>query len=660
MMNTDGYFASGSVEQLTNQCESWLAAWGVRSTGASLFGASFQQYWRNTFAYYSPIWNSMDWGTSLGFGGEQGELIKMAVPTAKTLATQFATLITRPRIHYEAVTDAMSTRPLQDARLAKTLMNNDAEEFDFDQLGYEMALCAYVKADAFVSATYRRDMGDVTGAVDSQLTYTGRNFIEIHDKHDVVYDWTVRNEQSRDWVLVRRAVNRYVLAEMHPQFRDQILGVPSCNMERQSMPNWFGWQTFDCDDNIYLREFYHRPNAVLPEGRMTYFLSDGTVLSDDVNEYEALPVYPLRFDTFNQTSLGYAPFTDLLPSQEIMDNLISSIATNQAAFGVQAVMVPKRSAITVNQLRGMNFIEYELDEAGRPLKPEPLQLTSTPGELFTFVENLKRYQSDLSFINDNLRGNASANVTSGAMAATLSANAMEMMSTSQKQIKKMFEWLGNRTLYNYKRFATEQQVISIVGEGNISYAMDFVGSRDLKHVKQIRARLDNPLLSTTSGRLNLVEMLAPMLQSGNMKMAAKVAQIVNGAPIDVIFDEEFSQEQAVDSEVEAFLQGQPIMPAITDYAPAYAAKYGKLLNNPRVRANSELLSQVLDIILARIQNWNQLPPEIKSFLFGMEMPPPPEGGAAPAGIATQAPAEEAPGGPSAPAEPIPIQDAIGV
>lgn len=660
MMRTDGYFAAGPVEQLMAQCENWLSAWGVRSTGASLFGASFQQYWRNTFAYYSPIWNSMDWGTSLGYGGEQGELIKMAVPTAKTLANQFATLITRPRIHYEAVTDSMSTRPLQDARLAKTLMNNDAEEFDFDQLGFDMALCAYVKADAFVSATYRRDMGDVTGAVDNQLTYTGRNFIEVHDKHDVVYDWTVVKEQSRDWILLRRAVNRYVLAEQYPQFRDQILAVPSCNMERQSMPNWFGWQTFENDDMIYLREFYHRFNGVLPEGRMTYFLSDGTCLEDDVNQYETLPVYPLRFDTFNQTSLGYAPFSDLLPSQEIMDNLISSIATNQAAFGVQAVMVPKRSAITVNQLRGMNFIEYELDEAGRPLKPEPLQLTNTPGELFTFVENLKRYQSDLSFINDNLRGNASANITSGAMAATLSANALEMMSTAQKQIKKMFEWLGNRTLFNYKRFATEQQVINIVGEGNISYAMDFVGSRDLAHVKSIKARLDNPLLSTTSGRLNLVEMLSPMLQSGNMKMAAKVAQIVNGAPIDVIFDGEFSQEQAVDSEVEAFLQGQPILPAITDFAPAYAAKYGKLLNNPRVRANSELLSQVLDIIVARIQNWNQLPPEIKSFLFGTAMPPPPEGAPAAGGNATQAPAEQPPEGPSAPAEPIPVQDTIGV
>lgn len=667
--NGDGYFAAGEAEQLVSQVESWISSWGVRSAGASIFGASFQAYWRNTFAYYAPIWNSMDWSSSLGYGGEQGELIKMAVPTAKTLATQFATLITRPRIHYEAVTDSMSTKPLQDSRLAKTLMNNDAEEFDFDQLGYEMALGAYVKADIFVSDTWRRDMGTPIGATEDRMSYTGRNFVEIHDKHDVIYDWTIVNERARDWICVRRAVSRWALIELYPQFEAEIRGAPSTYLERQSMPNWFGFQTFESDDHVYLREFYHRRNAVLPEGRMTHFLADGTVIEDGVNPYQDLPVYPLRFDSFNQTSLGYAPFSDLLPSQEIMDNLISSIATNQAAFGVQAVMVPKRSSITINQLRGMNFIEYELDEAGRPLKPEALQLTNTPGEIFTFVENLKRYQMDLSFINENLRGQATSSVTSGAMAATLSANALEMMTTAQKQIKKLFEWLGNRTLYNYKTFATESQVISIVGDGDISYAQDFVGTRDLANVRLIRARLDNPLLSGTSGRLNLVEMLMPLLSTGDTKMAAKIAKIVNGAPLDVVFEDEFTQEQAVDSEIEAFLQGQPILPAITDFAPAYAAKYQRLLNNPRVRSNSDLLAQVLDIIVKRIENWQQLPPEIKAFLFGGQMPPdgaplpdgaPPPGGGDPAGQGMAPPSEDGASAPSAPAEPIAVQETIGV
>lgn len=660
-MNTsDEYFAAAPTENLVDQCESWFAQWGIRTYGTSLFGSSFAMYWRNVYAFFSPTLNAQDWSTSLSYLGEQGELVRMVVPNAKVLAQQFATLITKPRIHYEAVTDANSARPLEDAKLARALLNVTSQNFSFDDLNYEMAESTYVKGEVFLSCTWRKDMGKETGLSGDQIQYSGDNFVEMHDKHDVVYDWCVTNEKSRDWYLLRRAVNRYNLAEIYPEHRDAILAASSVMMERQAMPQWFGWQTFPSNDLIYLREFYHRPTAALPRGRMCYYLPGGEWLEDKENPYQELPVWPVRFQKFNQTSLGYAPFSDLLPAQEVMDAVISSIATNQAAHGVQAVIVPKRAAITVQQIQGMNYIEYETDDAGRPLKPEPLNLTNTPAELFTFVENLRGYQSDLSSINATLRGQPPPNVTSGAMAATLSANSLELMSNAQKVIKGAFEWLGNRTIRNYKAFGLEPQVIEIVGEGNIGYAKEFVGNRDLVNIRRVQARLDNPLLSSTAGRLSLAQEMMPLLQSGDMKMAAKFAQIVNGAPLDVLFDEDFSLQQAVDMEIEAFLEGKPIIPAVTDYAPAYIQAYKKLLSSPQVRAQSEMLLQILNIINARIFNWQNLDPMFKEAVFNIPSPQPagpmPQGG----GQSPQPAPGQAPSAPSTPAQPLVAQPEIGV
>jgi hypothetical protein len=107
---------------------------------------------------------------------------------------------------------------------------------------------------------------------------------------------------------------------------------------------------------------------------------------------------------------------------------------------------------------------------------------------------------ELSMINATLRGQPPANVTSGAMAATLSANALEFIYSDTKGLTMGLETLMSMSMKNYQRFATVEQVIDVVGEGNASMAQQFQAS-DIKSIKQIKIRQGNPLLNTIAGRL---------------------------------------------------------------------------------------------------------------------------------------------------------------
>jgi len=81
-------------------------------------------------------------------------------------------------------------------------------------------------------------------------------------------------------------------------------------------------------------------------------------------------------------------------------------------------------------------------------------------------------------------------------------------------------------------------------------------------------------------------------------------------------------------EIDAILEGQEVSPIITDNHPLYINAYKKLLYNPIVRSQSELLPIVLDLIQQRLQLERELDPTLKAILRGQPVPPQ-QGGSSP-------------------------------
>jgi len=442
--------------------------------------------------------------------------------------------------------------------------------------------------------------------------------MDIHDPHDIVFDWSIENEKNIDWVVIKRVRNRWSYAARYPELRDQVVSLPSVKEVRQTLPNLNFLSRYESSDMIYVYEFYHRPTPALPQGRMTIYGSGTCVFEDRENIYGQIPGRFLHFERIIGTGLGYPMLSNLLPVQELLDHSFSVISTNQQATGVQSVLVPKGADISVNDIKGLSFISYTPANAEGGGKPEPLQLTSTPPEVFNFLNVCSQYMSNVSMITETLRGQPPANVTSGAMAATLAANAMEFLNSASKALTIWSEDLVNVAIENYKRFATEDQILDITGEGSVAYVKNFKQD-DLQSLRQIKIRTQSPLMNTVAGRLQFGDSL---LQAGLIKKPQQYLNLIEGAPVDALFDDDFSENMAIQAEVDALLEGRSIVPMITDNHPMFINAYRKLLYNPHIRTQSEITQVIVQLMQERISMEQQLDPMLKAMLRGEPMPPP--------------------------------------
>jgi hypothetical protein len=301
---------------------------------------------------------------------------------------------------------------------------------------------------------------------------------------------------------------------------------------------------------------------------------------------------------------------------------MSTMATNQQAFGVQSVLVPKGADISVKDLKGLNFISYKPQSAEGGGKPEPLQLTSSPPEVMQFLNLLQKNMGEISMINDTLRGSPPPNVTSGAMAATLSANALEFLNASSKGLILGMEKLFNIAIGCYKRFATVDQLVDIVGEGQFAFAKEFK-AEDIKTIKKINIRTQSPLMNSIAGRLQLGEAIMPLLQGNDTNATIKYLSLLNGEPVDALYEIQYDELMAAKQECESLVDGREVFPLMTDNHPIFIRELQKLIYNPIVRVNSQLSGQVAQVIQARVQMELALDPQIKAMTRGQMPPPPP-------------------------------------
>jgi len=175
------------------------------------------------------------------------------------------------------------------------------------------------------------------------------------------------------------------------------------------------------------------------------------------------------------------------------------------------------------------------------------------------------------------------------------------------------------SLDNYKRFAKAEQIIDVVGEGNTS-AVETFKAQGMEGMRKVKCRVGNPLMATISGRLQLGESILPMLQAGQNDAITKYLGLIEGAPVESMFESEISENVAVQQEIESIMKGESVMPIISDNHPMFIREYRKILYNQNVRRNSQLTQIVLDLMMERLTLEEQCPPQLKAILRGLPMP----------------------------------------
>lgn len=544
--------------------------------------------WRRNLAAYYPGLLSGDDGSALSFGGQQGELVKVVANQARSLARQFLSLVTKSRLEFEASALTTESGVMADARLANALAKHIVTDQRLDVLGDRLLETTILAGSAYLKPAWRTDRGRKVTANEGKNILSGALEISVHHPTDVMFDLSVEHSHERDWAVVRTIKNRWDLVAQFPKLETEILNLPAPTNDQFLVTTQRA-----SEDLCFVYEFYHRSTVALPDGKLIVFGSAEAVFFDAANPYvnqdgEAfIPLCECKPEPILGTPWGYSFFNDLVPLQEMLDASMSTAASNVSAYGLGTMLNPEGNGLSVRDIGGLQFLNYKPASATGGGKPEALQLPSTPGEVYRFSETIKTNMMEISGINATLRGAPPSNVTSGTMAATLSANAVEFAAPFAKSYHLCLEQCVFYSILIYKRFATEAQVIAVSGKNRESSVREFTG-KDIGNLSKVTLKTRNALSSTAAGVADQGEKL---LKAGLIKTPQQFLELMETGNIESLFETEQSENDLINAENDLLREGRIVHAMSTDVHTTHISQHRQVMNDPELR---RLASQYQD------------------------------------------------------------------
>lgn len=447
---------------------------------------------------------------------------------------------------------------------------------------------AITYGEGFVGTFWNATRGEVYArSEDGKPIYEGDLEFGAYHSFDVIRSTDVLDPECHNWYMLRTYVNKFDYASKYPELKDRIIGL-SRDISDDAFITTFAYNYNEPrnEDVIPLYTFFHKRTEALPEGRLVEFSSPDTMYSDGPLPYKELPLYRIAPSEMEGQLNGYTNAFDLLPLQETLDKLVSTVTTNQAAFGIQNIAVPKGSGINVLNLRGgLNIVEYDAKMG----KPEALQLTATPPEIFQFIHDIKKDMETLIGVNSVARGNPESSLKSGAALALIQSLAIQFAQGLQQSYAHLLEDVGTSIINILQTFADTPRIALITGKSNRSYLKEFK-STDLMNISRVIVDMGNPITRTTAGRVNLAEQL---IQNGLIASPEQYIQVLTTGRVESLYEAESSQLLLIKSENEKMQEGQNPLVLRTDNHELHIKEHQTVLSSPETRENPQIVQATL-------------------------------------------------------------------
>lgn len=573
---------------------------------ANAYLEKIQNMWR---MYYGTGRDNVGYGHSIDFTGEQGELVSLPVNHFRNLAQHIYVMITanRPIMESRAVNNDYKS-------LSQTYLANGILEYymrekrleDCLKKAVELSICTgtgYVKLEWNATAGEAYDVDPETG----EFSYEGELEFSNLSALDVVVDGT-KETWDNDWLVCRTFKNKYDLMAKFPEVEMQIRSLPS---KSEGSVGRLGIFTNDDTDDIPVYEFYHRKTESMPDGRYLLYLSEDIILLDTKMPYRNIPVFRIVPSEILGTPYGYTPMFDIFPIQEGINALYSTILTNQNAFGVQNLYVPRGADLQVSSLSGgMNIIEANA-------KPEALNLTETPAEVFKFLEMLIATAETISGVNSVARGTPPASLESGTALALIQSMSLQFMSGLQQSYVKLIEDVGTSIIRMLQDFAMSPKIVAIVGKDNRTFLKEFTGE-NIAAINRVVVDVGNPLSRTIAGRVQMAEQ---MMQMQIIKTPQQYFQVLNTGRLESMIQGEEKELLNIQSENERLMEGIQVLVAPTDRHTIHINEHKSVIDDPDLRNDPALVKIVMDHIQDHLNALRNTDPALLQMLGQQPLPP---------------------------------------
>lgn len=618
------YFAADEATKTTEVLLSKAKSWNDNISNNGYLDKLKRMY----RAYHGMFYNAdgSD-GHEITFSGEQGELAQLPVNHFRNIAEHIIIMTTSNRPTLEARATNTDYKSLRQTLLANNILDYYMREKKLEEYLVTAVKYSIVLGAGYIKMAWNATAGEIYDYIEETKTEIREGDIEFSNlsPFDVVFDSTKEN-QDHDWVLVRTWKNRFALAAKYPEQKEKILALQTKSDVEKYRISFNINSLAEHTDDIAVYEFYHKKDDSLPDGRYMLFLDDNIVLHDLPMPYRVLPVFRIAPGDVLGTPYGYSPLFDLLPLQEAVNMLYSVVLSNQNAFGVQNIWVPPGSSLNVNSLEGgLNVIESSA-------RPEALNLTQTPKEIFDFISTIENKMETISGVNSVTRGNAEnlGSNPSGAAMALVQSMSLQFMSGLQQSYVRMIENVGTGLIKTLQDYANTPRLIAIVGKKNRTYMKEFT-SDDISNISRVIVDVGNPLARTTAGRVQM----ADQLMQYQSITPQQYIQIINTGNLDIATEDTENELLLIRAENEKMVDGEDVIVTALDAHQQHILEHKNIINDPDLRKDPVLVARVLNHIQEHINSLRSTDPDLLMLIKQQPLQP------------MGAPTNQPPGGPTA-------------
>ncbi len=629
MSNNSKYFAQEDSDKLVAFLEGKSGRWFTNSVNVGYF-QKIRSSWE---AYYGVYYNNSH---SIGFAGEQGELVNIAINHFRNIGEHTVRMICANRPTFQARASNTDAKSQIQTNLANGLLEYYMREKKLERVlktAVEQAVvlsAGYVKMewDATSGKIYdyiRFEKPDpITGEMTAELDETGeaRKPIPVYEGDvkfsnlsplDVVFDSNKESAYDHDWVLTRSTRNKFDLAEQFPELREEIVGVVTKNTPGTDRVKF---TSFDDTYDIPVYEFYHKRTPAVPEGRYCLYLSQEVVLTDSPLPYRNLPIYRISPSDVMGTAYGYTIMFDLLPIQEALNSVHSAVMTNINAGAVSNIINPRGNGVTLNQVEGgMNWIEYE-KQIG---PPTVMNLLNTPPEVYNYMEKLEKTMEIISAINSVVRGDPQASLKSGTSLALVQSQALQFISSLQQSYIQLIEDVGTGLINLLRDFASVPRIAAISGVSNRTKIKQFTGD-DISEVNRVIVDAGNALANSAAGRTQIA---SDLIQMGLINTPEQYLSVLNTGKLETMTDGQNNEQILIKDENERLVNNDgPVSALAYDDHSLHLRLHKCVLADSTLRHDPELVMRVNEHIQEHLDLLRQTDPFTLS-IYGQPLPPPP-------------------------------------
>jgi len=545
----------------------------------------------------------------IAFTGEQGELAFLVVNHFRNIARHIYSMVTANRPVMEARAINTDDKSLSQANLANGILDYYMREKNLEEVIKKATEIAIFLGSAFVKLEWNATAGEAYDYDEESKSFNYEGEVEFSylSPFDIVVDGT-KESWRHEWILVRTYKNRFNLMAKYPELADKIRGLPTkAELYRYRL----NLLSNDNTDDVPVYEFYHKRTEAVPDGRYLLFLDADVVLMDMPLPYDDIPIYRIAAGEIVGTPYGYSDMFDLYPLQEVINSVTSSIVTNANTWGVSNLFVQEGSNLVIESLEGgLNIIKGSQ-------KPEVLNFSQMPDQLFKLLDMLVQTQETLSGVSSVTRGNPEASLRTGTALALVQSMSLQYSSSLQSSYVKLVENCGTGLLNILKRHANTPKLVALVGKYNQSDLRQFTGDM-IKDVNRVVVDMGNPLSKTIAGRM---EIASELLQMKLLKTPEQYFQILKTGNLDVAFEGDTSQLRCIKKENEMLMDGKKPIADMLDKHSLHIKEHQSVTSDPELRLNPILRAAVLEHIQEHINYLRTTDPALLQTIGEQPLPP---------------------------------------